>query len=307
MRHRCALVVLLASTAAAERANLCFTANAKTALQCTKPLAAGPISVYDSSESPQRARKLFFKANKLCKNKHCKECLAADRSFVACGTAPKFSAFVMGANGVPAQSHAIFFALVVVAVPLVIFRFGTTSVGTKSDATAAARPVGGDKSAVGFAAGVVAFLLRFASSWWFPFVAGAGTAINMFTIIFTGATVVLFLSAVLGQPRRWWLSALINAAGATVGTAVLLFLVRERGMEYLTSSFPALIASPAWAKATGLSARPHGHGRAAWAWRMAHGAWVCGMRRAAWGRCHKARPHAPPLVDVAPRDAATVK
>ena len=52
--------------------------------------------------------------------------------------------------------------------------------------------------------------------------------------------------------RRWYVAAVANALGATLGTAVLLYLVRERGLEYLNETFPILLASPAWAKATGL-------------------------------------------------------
>ena len=71
-------------------------------------------------------------------------------------------------------------------------------------------------------------------------------------IIFTGATVVIFLAAILGNRRTWYLAAVANAAGATLGTAVLLLLVRERGLEYLNETFPMLLASPAWAKAMGM-------------------------------------------------------
>ena len=71
-------------------------------------------------------------------------------------------------------------------------------------------------------------------------------------VIFTGATVVIFLASVLGARKRWPVASICNAAGATLGTAVLLLLVRERGLEYLNESFPALLGSPAWAKATGL-------------------------------------------------------
>jgi len=106
--------------------------------------------------------------------------------------------------------------------------------------------------AVGVAGSLVAWLLRFAAAWWFPIVAAAGTAINMFTIIFTGATVVVFLAAILGQPKRWASTAIANAAGATLGTAILLALCREQGIEYLNTTFPLVLASPAWAKATGL-------------------------------------------------------
>ena len=50
-------------------------------------------------------------------------------------------------------------------------------------------------SGAGFAFAVR--LLEFAASWWFPWVAALGTGVNMFTLVFTAATVVLFLAAVL--------------------------------------------------------------------------------------------------------------
>ena len=98
----------------------------------------------------------------------------------------------------------------------------------------------------------VPWLLRFASQPWFPLVAGAATAMNMFTIVFTAATVVLFMAAVLGRPRKFVLAAVVNAAGATLGTAILLLLVRDRGLSYIDESFPNMLASPAWLKAMGL-------------------------------------------------------
>jgi len=115
---------------------------------------------------------------------------------------------------------------------------------------AAAAPNG--KGAPGLAGSTVAFLLRFASAPWFPLVAAFGTAVNMFTIVLTGPTVVIFLAAILGNRKRWYVAAVANALGATLGTAILLLLVRERGLEYLNDTFPTVLASPAWAKATGL-------------------------------------------------------
>ena len=58
----------------------------------------------------------------------------------------------------------------------------------------------------------------------------------MFTIIFTGATVVIFLAAVLGAGKRWPIASVANAAGATLGTFVLLLLVRERGLGVRAAS-----------------------------------------------------------------------
>ena len=146
------------------------------------------------------------------------------------------------------------FAVALVVAALIASEYGVFVRRGRPAATGASARDGAPapSGSVGIAEGIVRFLLRFASAWWFPLVAGAGTAINMFTIIFTGATVVIFLAAVLGQPRRWYSTAVSNAAGATVGTAILLALVRERGVEYLNATFPALLTSPAWAKATGL-------------------------------------------------------
>jgi len=244
---RCLLLGFL-SCAAAARAPLCFTAHAKTTLQCSLPVSDGPVAVYDDGESPQRARKLYLKGGKLCSKKQCKDCMSAGGKFVSCGKAVALKIQVMGANGDWATPKAVAFAALLVAVPVVVFLKG----GKSSKAAGGAAGSSTASTPVGIAGDAVAFLLRFASAWWFPLVAGFGTAVNMFTIIFTGATVVIFLAAVLGQPKRWVSTALCNAAGATLGTLILLVLVRERGVEYLNETFPAVLASPAWAKATGL-------------------------------------------------------
>lgn len=72
---RLALVVAVATAVCAERDNLCFTAHAKTSLQCTKMLLDGPIDVYDDTQSPQKARKLFYSGGKLCDSKRCSKCM----------------------------------------------------------------------------------------------------------------------------------------------------------------------------------------------------------------------------------------
>ena len=150
----------------------------------------------------------------------------------------------MAANADSAKQKAVAFAAVLVGIPIGVFLLLGRPGGSQPKEKAKAAPGG--------AAGFVDFLLRFAGAPWFPLVAASGTAINMFTIVFTGATVVIFLAAVLGNRRRWYFAAVANAAGATLGTAVLLLLVRERGLEYLNETFPVLLASPAWTKATGL-------------------------------------------------------
>eukprot|EP00962_Isochrysis_galbana_P061813 scaffold45349_cov281-Isochrysis_galbana.AAC.1 len=45
-------------------------------------------------------------------------------------------------------------------------------------------------------------MLQYAGAWWFPWVAAFGTAINLFTLVLTAATVVLYLAAVLARPQR---------------------------------------------------------------------------------------------------------
>ena len=237
-------LIISAVAAASGRPNVCFTAHAKTALYCTHPLVDGDISVYDDSQSPQKARKLYSAGGKLCETKRCSKCLDVGGAWKGCGAAKKLPVHVTSQRDWT-KSMAVLLALAVVAVPIGVFR--TLGGVAKVPASKAAS---GSK-ATGIASGVVDFLLRFASAWWFPVVAALGTAINMFTIIFTGATVVLFLAGVLGQKKRWPYASLANAAGATLGAWVLLLLVRERGIEYLNESFPALLASPAWAKAMG--------------------------------------------------------
>merc|ERR1712070_1265032 len=79
----------------------------------------------------------------------------------------------------------------------------------------------------------VSSLLHLAGSWWFPWLAAAATAANMFTLIFTTATVALFLAALLAKPSRWWGTALLNAAGATAGSALILALVETQGDGFI--------------------------------------------------------------------------
>jgi len=243
MRMALSLLVLT-GIVAAQRANLCFTAHAKTSLQCTMALADGPIAVYDDSESPQKARTLFSKGGKLCETKRCKRCMNPGGTWDACSKGAVLPVRIMANNADWSRAAAILFAAAMAGVPIVVF-----FTLRKPTAPAAAVPV---DNSIGFAGSVVAWLLNFASAWWFPLVAGFGTALNMFTIVLTGATVVLFLAAVFGQPQRWKSTAIANAAGATVGTAILLLLVRERGVDYLQTTFPTVLASPAWAKATSL-------------------------------------------------------
>jgi hypothetical protein len=184
-------------------------------------------------------RRAVYKGGKICDSKHCKLCMAVGGSWVKCRDAAKFAVRVNGANDDLARPKAVLFALALISVPIAVFYF----LGRRPAQPSSDSEVGADKPKT------IDRLLRFASAPWFPLIAALATGINMFTIIFTGATVILYLSAILGNKSRWVYAAVANAAGATGGTAVLLLLVRERGVGYLNESFPTLLASPAWAKA----------------------------------------------------------
>ena len=169
---------LVAATLAA-RPNLCFTAHGKSTLQCTMPLVDGPISVYDDSESPQKARKMFFSGGKLCKERGCKKCMAPGGAWVSCGSkeAKGLTVAVMGANGDAAKPKAIAFAVLLTIIPCAVFYL----VGKQRASKPIASGKGSGPAPTGIASSAVEFLLRFAGAPWFPLIAALGTAINMFT------------------------------------------------------------------------------------------------------------------------------
>ena len=63
-------------------------------------------------------------------------------------------------------------------------------------------------------------LLPFASTWWYPWAVGALSALNNFVLIMSPALVVLFISGVLAKPDRYFITAVANAVGVTVGAAI---------------------------------------------------------------------------------------
>ena len=244
------MLPLLLAPAAAARANLCFTAHGKGELYCREPPVSGkPLAVYDSGQSPQRARTLFFKKGKLCEDRACRRCLATDaEAWVRCGKAARFALRTSEANGDLPRARALLFAASVLVVPVGALVVGLRRGGATSTAAAAAPA---DQQPKGVA--VVSGLLNFAASGWFPLVAALGTGINMFTLVFTAATVVLFLAAVLARRERWATTAIANALGATLGTAMMLYLIRINGdpLAYLEQAYPTVLANPAWKKAMG--------------------------------------------------------
>ena len=169
---------------------------------------------------------------------------------------------VLEANADLPKPYAILLGLVCLLVPIaVLYTASKRQAEPSADAAAAkpsaaaATPSGGGGGGGSKIARVASGLLRFAGQPWFPWVAGLATAINLFTIVFTAATVVLFLGAVLGRPKRWRSTAVANALGATAGSAVLLLLLRQRGEGLLAEQFPTVLASPAWAKTTAIMQR----------------------------------------------------
>ena len=69
--------------------------------------------------------------------------------------------------------------------------------------------------------GMIMNLRRFSTTWWLPGVVGLLSFVNTYTIVLSGPLTILYVSAVLGKPRRWFLTAFLNALGATLGVASL--------------------------------------------------------------------------------------
>ena len=151
--------------------------------------------------------------------------LCTSRRLGACWRSPKLPVHILKANADLPRPLAILLSLVCLLVPAAVL-YAASKRQAEPPAPAAAAASGGGGSRI---ARVASGLLRFAAQPWFPWVAAAATAINLFTLVFTAGTVVLFLGAVLGQPKRWRSTALTNAIGATAGSAVLLLLLRQQG------------------------------------------------------------------------------
>merc|ERR1712187_3123 len=81
---------------------------------------------------------------------------------------------------------------------------------------------------------------------WFPIVVGALSGLNLFTLVLSGPLVILFCSAVLANPRRWFFTAVANAVGTVAGCVVLVILVDARGTDFVKDSFPSTFSSKWW-------------------------------------------------------------
>jgi len=235
----------LPGAAAALHHAVCFTRSGASALFCDRQPVNGPITLqHEGATAPA-----VFRSGAVCEDARCTRCLLdGSGAWGQCGgwfgaATATLEIRASRANADLSPPLALAFVVVLLALPAGVFLMGSRAAPPPSGRAEPSRPA---------LARLLSWLMRFASRPWFPFVAGLGTAINIFTLVFTGVTTSLFLAAVLGNPRAWLRAAVVNAAGATLGTAALLLLVRDRGVEWMSQSFPTLQTSPAWAHATSL-------------------------------------------------------
>jgi membrane protein YqaA with SNARE-associated domain len=100
--------------------------------------------------------------------------------------------------------------------------------------------------------GVFDSLISLVGNWWFPFVIGAMSGINMFTIVLSGPTAALFVSTVLAQPKNWLRVAVINAVGTIIGVVGVVYFVNFKGTDYIKDLNPKIFESSTWEKTSGL-------------------------------------------------------
>jgi hypothetical protein len=86
----------------------------------------------------------------------------------------------------------------------------------------------------------------YAASWWFPFFVGSLSGINMFTIVLSAPTALLYVSQVIAKPSGWIPAALINAAGTMLGVFGVIYMVELKGTDWIEASFPSIFASKSW-------------------------------------------------------------
>ena len=236
---------------------VCFTAHEKTTLYCEVPPSAdGPVTVFDDSAVGTRTLHWRAGSGKLCTSKWCSSCIqrGADaragscRSAIASGWTlaqsrsnsllRKPAALLLGGAVLSLPVMALLLSMPAAAPSVAVARYFAKLEAVRATPTLAQGPV--LRAAVA--------LLQFAGAWWFPLVAALGTAVNLFTLVLTAATVVLYLAAVLGRPSRWVSTALANAVGAAAGSYALLLLLRSHGESLLADRFGAVLANPSFDK-----------------------------------------------------------
>eukprot|EP00308_Calcidiscus_leptoporus_P025428 CAMPEP_0119370638 /NCGR_PEP_ID=MMETSP1334-20130426/16973_1 /TAXON_ID=127549 /ORGANISM="Calcidiscus leptoporus, Strain RCC1130" /LENGTH=325 /DNA_ID=CAMNT_0007387743 /DNA_START=1 /DNA_END=978 /DNA_ORIENTATION=+ len=226
---------------------MCFTAHGSGELHCPEVPTVGSLALHGEGS----VRTIHFEsrcnpflhmgkcaAPKLCETKRCRRCLSPTEEWVPCSKVSAWRVILMAANTDLPPSYAVAFAVALICIPTIVL-YAVWPKKRKSTEAEAGK---------GVALKVALAMLQFAARPWFPWIAALGTAVNLFTLIFTAATVVLYLAAVLGRPHAWRSTAFANAFGATIGSAALLFLLRSQGVEMINEQFPTVFNSPAWAK-----------------------------------------------------------
>ncbi len=240
------------AAAAARDAPTCFTAHEKTSLHCRAEPAKGDAIVLHTDDDASTLA-VHWRDGQLCETAKCKRCVApGSLAWAKCDRKVRWPLRVLAANADPSRSVSLAIGGAVLsiglgALALASRREGATRGGGAVGAAGATAAPGGG----GRALAIARFLLKFAAQPWFPWIAALGTAANMFTLVFTAATVVTFLAAVLARPERWVSTALANAIGAAAGSALLLGAMHLADVQ-IHSAFPSVFHSAAWAKTTAI-------------------------------------------------------
>ena len=228
----------------------CHMHSSDASILCqTHPNKGEPVKIHLPKTKEKKTA--FYDKGLLCREKACRYCLDQDETFKPCNKeyATKFDLSISVPENGMRKHTAIFFALLALSPPLLALRMlrrrdapysGTFGASQTSKTNEQHQP--------GTILSFVIQMLGFASRSWFPWVAALGTALNLFTLVFTAATVVLFLAAVLARPKNWAYAAVANSLGATLGSAALLALVGSQGEGLIETNFPSVVASPAWSK-----------------------------------------------------------
>jgi len=95
-------------------------------------------------------------------------------------------------------------------------------------------------------------LRQFAAAPWFPIMVGVLSGANLFTLVMSGPLVILFCSAVLANPKRWFFTACMNAVGTVLGCFLMVLLIEARGTDFVKDSFPSTFKSKWWSWTEGM-------------------------------------------------------
>ena len=107
--------------------------------------------------------------------------------------------------------------------------------------------------------GLLERLARFATSPFFPFLIGCVSAFNIFVVLLSGPTTVLFVGGCLARPTIGgsFRMAFVNALGTAVGSSVFVWALMGRGLETVETAFPQIFDGQTWESTRGYVER-HG-------------------------------------------------